>query len=173
MALMLPQKKKTVDQLAKIASQSTSVIAADFKGLKSRDMIELRARVRSLPGCHLKVVRNTLAKKAFAGTSYEQLVNKIQGQLILAFIKDEPSLVAKMLREFVKEKEKLAVSGLLIEGRLLAANQLDVVASLPSKQEALTSLVTVMQAPIVKFVRTLAEPVAKLTRTLAAVSEVK
>lgn len=173
MALMLPQKKKVVDQLVEIASQSTSVIAADFKGLRSRDMTELRSRVRSLPGCRLKVVRNTLAKKAFAGTTYEQLVQQIHGQLILAFIKDEPSVIAKMLREFIKEKEKLAVSGLLIEGRLLPANQLDVVASLPSKHEALTSLVTVMQAPIVKFVRTLAEPVAKLTRTLAAVSEIK
>lgn len=173
MALMLQQKKGVVDKLIKIASQSTSVIAADYKGLKSSDMTELRAKLRQLNGVNLHVVRNTLAKKAFVGTNYEELIKHLHGPVVLAFTSDEPSIVAKLLRDFAKEKEKLSVTALSIEGKLLGGNQLDLVANLPTKQEAITKLVVVIQAPIVKFVRTLAEPTAKLVRTVAAVGGVK
>lgn len=173
MALMLQQKKGVVDKLIKIASQSTSVIAADYKGLKSSDMTELRAKLRQLGGVNLHVVRNTLAKKAFSGTNYEELTKNLHGPVVLAFIRDEPSVTAKLLRDFAKEKEKLSVTALFIEGKLLKGNQLDIVANLPTKQEAITKLVVVIQAPVVKLVRTLAEPTAKLVRTVLAISNTK
>ena len=169
MALMLQQKQNMVDKLMKVASQSTSVIAADYKGLKSSDMTELRAKLRQLGGVNLHVVRNTLAKKAFAGTNYEELIKHLHGPVVLALAKDDPSAIAKLLRDFAKEREKLSVTALFIEGQLLNGNQLDLVANLPTKQEAITKLVVVMNAPIVKLVRTLAEPTAKLVRTVVAV----
>lgn len=173
MALMLQQKKGVVDKLAQAASQSTSIVVADYKGLKSSDMTELRFRLRQLGGVNLHVVRNTLAKKAFVGTNYEELTKYLQGPVVLAFIKNEPSATAKLFRDFAKEKDKLSVKALSIEGRLLNGNQLDVVANLPTKQEAITKLVIVIQAPIAKFVRTLAEVEAKLVRTVLAISNAK
>lgn len=173
MSLMLQEKKEAVDKLKKVASGSTSVMVADYKGLKSRDMTDLRARLRKLGDVHLHVVRNTLAKKAFLGTNYEELIKHLNGPVALAFTKDEPSHTAKLLRDFAKEKEKLSVTALMIEGQLLAGDKLESVANLPTKQEAITSLVVVIQAPIAKFVRTLAEPTAKLVRTVLAVSNKK
>lgn len=173
MALMLQQKQAVVNSIIEMGTNANSAIVADFKGLKSNDMTELRSRVRALGNCDLKVVRNTLAKKAFTGTVYEQLVDGIKGSVVIAFIKDDPSMVAKLLRDFTKEKEKFSINALLIDGKLLDGKQLDLVANLPTKQDALTLLVTVLNAPIVKFVRTLIEPVAKLTRTVAEVSKTK
>ena len=173
MALMLQHKKGVVDKLVQIASQSTSVITADYKGLKSSDMTELRAKLRQLGGVNLHVVRNTLAKKAFLGTNYEELIKHLRGPVVLAFTKDEPSATAKLLRDFAKEKEKLSVTALLIEGKLFHGNKLEEIANLPTKQEAITNLVVVIQAPVAKFVRTLAEPTAKLVRTVLAISNKK
>ena len=174
MPLGLKQKQVAVDKLIKVASNSTTVIAADYKGLKSSEMTELRAKVRQLDGdTHLQVVRNTLAQKAFAGTAYEVLTNKLKGPVLLAFSNNEGSAVAKLLRDFAKEKEKLSVTALVVDGTLFNGNQLEVVANLPTKQEAITKLVIVIQAPIVKLVRTLAEPKAKLVRTIMAVSKTK
>lgn len=173
MKLMLQQKKAAIDTIAGILSSSTSVIAADYTGLTSSDMTELRAKLRSTGICELKIAKNTLVKKALTGTKYEPLVNQVNGPVIWAFIKEDPGAIAKLLRDFSKEKEKLLVTALLIEGKLLNSNQLEAVANLPTKQEALTKLVVVMRAPIVKFVATLAEPIAKLTRTIAAIGQAK
>jgi large subunit ribosomal protein L10 len=173
MGLMLQQKRTVVDKVVNMVSDSTSVIAAYYAGLKSSEMTDLRAQLRSTGICDLKVVKNTLAKKAFVGTKYEQLINHINGPVILAFIKEDPGVIAKLLRDFSKEKEKLLVTALLIEGKLLNSNQLEAVANLPTKQGAITNLVIVTRAPIVKFVATLAEPIAKLTRTIAAVGKAK
>jgi large subunit ribosomal protein L10 len=174
MSLMLPQKKEAVDKLKQVASQSTSVMVADYRGLKSSDMTELRAKLRQIGKVSLHVVRNTLAKRAFFGTNYEELIKHLHGPVVLAFAdQDACATTAKLFRDFAKEKDKLSVTALLIEGKLLPGNQLESIANLPTKQEAITSLVTVMQAPIAKFVRTLAEPTAKLVRTFVAVSEQK
>ena len=174
MSLGLKQKQEKVDELIKVAASSTSIIAADYKGLKSSDMTELRTKVRQLGGgTHLQVVRNTLAKRAFAGTNYEVLTNKLKGPVLLAFSKNEVSSVAKLLRDFAKEREKLSVTALFVDGTLFNGNQLELVANLPTKQEAIARLVTVIQAPVVKLVRTLAEPQAKLVRTIMAVCNTK
>jgi large subunit ribosomal protein L10 len=173
MALVLEQKKEVVNKLMQTVAESKSVIAADYKGIKSSDMTELRHKCRELAGVKLHVVKNTLAKRAFIGTDYEQLTDHLHGPVVMAFSQDEPSSTARLLKDFAKEKDKLPVIVSLIEGKLLAGNQLDLIASLPTKQEALTQLVTVMQAPISKFVRTLAAPTTKLVRTVAAIGDAK
>lgn len=174
MSLGLHQKQLLVNDLTKAASNSTSVVAADYKGLRSGEMTELRAKMRHLGhNIYLKVVRNTLAKKAFIGTDYEQLAKKLTGPVLLVFSKDEISSVARLLQDFAKEKEKLAVTALCVEGTLFNGNQLGIIASLPTKQEALAKLVAVIQAPVAKLVRTLVEPYAKLARTTMAICNKK
>jgi large subunit ribosomal protein L10 len=171
MSLMLQKKKEAVDKLKKIASESTSIMIADYRGLKSSDMTELRAQLRQVEGVHLQIVRNTLAKRAFSNTSYEVIINYLRGPVVLAFINAEASSAAKIFRDFAKGKEKLSVKALVVEGNLLPGNQLDAIANLPTKQEVLTKLVITIKAPVVKFVRTLAEPTAKLVRTVQAIAE--
>lgn len=173
MSVMLQQKKAKVDNIYEMATNSTSVIAANYTGLTSTEMTELRTQLRATGICEFKVAKNTLIKKAFVGTKFELLADISKGPLVWTFIKKDPSLIAKLLRDFSKEKEKLLVTALLIEGKLLDSNQLNAVANLPTKHEALTKLVIVMQAPIVKCVATLVESIAKLTRTIVAVGKTK
>lgn len=174
MSLGLKQKRLVVDELAKMASNSTSVIAADYKGLKSSEMTQLRANIRKLNNSiRVRVVRNTLAKLAFNGTNYEEITKKLVGPVILVFTNDEVSSVARLLKDFIKEKEKLTVTALIVEGKLLHGGQLELVATLPTKQESIAKLIAVMQAPIAKFVRTVAAPYGKLVRTVMAVCNKK
>lgn len=174
MSLGLKQKRLVVDELAKMASNSTSVIAADYKGLKSSEMTQLRANMRKLnDNIRVRVVRNTLAKLAFNGTNYEEITKKLVGPVILVFTNDEVSSVARLLKDFIKEKEKLTVTALIVEGKLLNGSQLELVATLPTKQESIAQLIAVIQAPIAKFVRTVAAPYGKLVRTVMAVCNKK
>lgn len=172
MALNLQAKKQIVDEVANVASTAISVVAADYRGLSVGQMTELRKKARE-SGVYLRIVRNTLARLAVDGTSFSCIQAELKGPLILAFSKEEPGSAARLLRDFAKENEQLTVKLVSIDGELLGAGGLDAVASLPTRQEALAKLVTVMQAPIVKFVRTLAEPKAKFVRTLAAVRDKK
>lgn len=174
MPLKLKQKQEIVDKLIKVASGATVIIAADYKGLKSSDITQLRAKARQLENRpHLQVVRNTLAKKAFVNSHYDGLTKKLTGPVLLAFASEDASSIAKLFRDFAKEKEKLTVTALFVEGTVFNGNQLDIVASLPTKKEAISMLVAVIQAPVVKLVRTLNEPHAKLVRTVMAVCNAK
>ena len=174
MSLGLKQKRLVVAELAKMASNSMSVIAADYKGLKSSEMTQLRANMRKLnDSIRIRVVRNTLAKLAFNGTHYEEITKKLVGSVILVFANDEISVVARLLKDFIKEKEKLIVTALIVEGKLLNGSQLELVATLPTKQESIAQLVAVIQAPIAQFVRTVAAPYEKLVRTVMAVCNKK
>ena len=172
MALNLEQKKTIVEEVTKVASKALSAVAADYCGLTVSEMNELRLRAREAGVC-LRVVRNTLAKRALQGTSFSCLDEILVGPLVLAFSQDEPGAAARVIRDFMKEHEKLEVKALSINGQLLFAKDLDMVAKLPSRDEALSMLMAVMKQPITKFVRTLAEPQAKLARTLAAVRDKK
>lgn len=168
------QKQKIVHDLSEVVFNSTSVIAADYRGLKSSDMTELRANMRKLAGkVHVQIVRNTLAKLALKNTIYEELIKNLVGPVVLVFIKDEVSCAARALKDFIKEKEKLTVRALVVEGTVFAGNQLELISKLPTKQEAIAKLVVVTQAPIAQFVRTLAEPYGKLVRTVMAVCNTK
>ncbi|MGE3920147.1 MAG: 50S ribosomal protein L10 [Gammaproteobacteria bacterium] len=172
MSLTLEDKKTIVAEVTDVAQQSISAAAAEYRGLTVTELTQLRVKARE-SSVYLKVVRNTLARRAVEGTEFECMKEIFFGPLILAFSKHEPSAPARLFRDFLKSNEKLVVRGLSVAGRLIAANELDKIASLPTREEALASLMAVMKAPITKFVRTLAEPTAKLVRTIAAVRDQK
>ena len=172
MALRLDDKKAMVAEVAEVAAQAQSVVAAEYRGLTVTQMTDLRARARK-SGVYLRVVKNTLARKAIAGTPFECVGKSLKGPLILAFSKDDPGAAARLVKTFSKDHDKLKPTVLSLGGSALAAKDLDKVASLPTRQQALSQLVGVIQAPISKFVRTLAEPHAKLVRTIAAVKDQK
>jgi len=171
-ALRLEDKKAIVAEVAEVATNALSVVAADYRGLPVGNMTKLRAEARKA-GVYMRVVRNTLARRALEGTEFDCLKDALVGPLLLAFSQNEPGAAAKLIRDFMKTNDKLQVKALAIGGKLLDAKQLDAVAKLPSKDEAISSLMSVMLAPVSKFVRTLAEPHAKLVRTIAAVRDQK
>ena len=121
----------------------------------------------------MRVVKNTLARKALAGTSFETVGPKLKGPLVLAFSKDDPGAAARVVKDFAKDNEKLVATLVSLGGQVLPAKDLDKVASLPTREQALSMLLGVMKAPIQKLVATLAAPPAKLVRTLAAVRDQK
>jgi len=172
MALRLEGKKAIVAEVAEVAKNALSVIAAEYSGMTVAQLTDLRKTARDA-GVQIKVVRNTLARRAFEGTQFACMQKSLVGPLVLAFSKDDPGVAARIVKEFVKKCEKLKVKALSVEGKLLAANDLNALASLPTRNEAIAQLMSVMQAPITKFVRTLAEPHGKLVRTLAAVRDQK
>jgi len=171
-ALNLEQKKAIVAEVSKVAADALSAVAADYRGLTVSELNELRGKAREA-GVYLRVVRNTLAKRALESTNFACLNEALAGPIILAFAQDEPGLAAKLMRDFVKEHDALEVRALVVGDQFFSGAELDKVAKLPSREEALATLMSVMQAPITKFVRTLAEPHAKMVRTLAAVRDKK
>jgi large subunit ribosomal protein L10 len=172
MALNLEGKKALVAEVAEVAAQAQSVVAAEYRGLTVGQMTELRAKARR-QGVYMRVVKNTLARKALAGTSFESVGPKLKGPLVLAFSKDDPGAAARVVKDFAKGHEKLVATLVALGGQVLPAGELDRVASLPTREQALSMLLGVLKAPMSKLVRTLAEPPAKLARTLAAVRDQK
>ena len=172
MTITLAAKKAVVEEVAEVASKAISAVVADYRGLTVNQMTQLRAEARKAR-VYLRVVRNTLTRRAFENTEFSCLSDKLVGPLFIALSLDAPSDAARLLKDFSKTFEKLEVKALSVGGKVYAANQLDVVASLPTKDEAIAKLMMVMKAPIEKLARTLAEPHAKLVRTLAAVKNAK
>jgi large subunit ribosomal protein L10 len=172
MVLKLTDKQSIVAKVSEVASTSVSVVAVENQGLTVGQMTELRRKAREA-GVHVLVIRNTLASRAVENTAFICLQPILQGPIILAFSRREPAAAARLVKDFAKLNEKFAVKGVAIDGQLLAAEQLDAVASLPTKEESIALLMAVLKAPITKFVRTLAEPHAKLVRTIAAVRDKK
>lgn len=172
MALKLEDKKAIVSEVAGVAKQAVSLIAAEYSGLTVSQLTGLRKSARE-SGVYVRVVRNTLARKALEGTQFACMQDELVGPLLLAFSKEEPSAAARLIKEFVKTNEKLKVRALAIDSQLLPANSLDQLASLPTRDEAIALLMSVMQAPVTKLVRTMAEPHAKLVRTFAALRDAK
>ena len=172
MALNLEDKKALVAEVAEVAAGAQSVVAAEYRGLTVGQMTELRAKARA-QGVYMRVVKNTLARKALAGTTFEPVGPKLKGPLVLAFSKDDPGAAARLVKDFAKANEKLVATLVSLGGQVLPAGELDKVANLPTREQALSMLLGVLKAPIQKFVATLAEPPAKLARTLAAVRDRK
>lgn len=172
MTLRLNDKKAIVAEVAAVAQKATSVVAASYSGLTVAQLTQLR-KVSREAGVHVRVVRNTLARRAFEGTQFACMDEALVGPLLLAFSKEEPGAAARVFRDFAKKVEKLQVKALSMDGALFAAKDLNRLANLPTRNEAIAQLLSVMQAPITKFVRTLAEPHGKLVRTIAAVRDQK
>jgi large subunit ribosomal protein L10 len=172
MALRLEDKKTLVTEVNEVAQKAQSVVAAEYRGLTVAKLTELRARART-SRVYMRVVKNTLARRAVAGTPFECVGEKLKGPLILAFSQDDPGAAARLIKGFAKDNDKLVPTLVSLGGTVLPGKDLDRVASLPTRAEALAQLLGVIKAPIGKFVRTLAEPHAKLVRTIAAVKDQK
>ena len=171
-ALKLENKQAIVAEVNEAAGSALSAVLADYRGMTVSQMTELRAKARS-NGVYLRVVRNTLAKRAVEGTEHECLKSALVGPTLVAFSQSDPSAAARLLRDYSKTFDQLKVKGLSVGGALFGAEQLERIASLPTRDEALALLMAVMQAPIVKLARTLNEVPGKLVRTLAAVADQK
>jgi large subunit ribosomal protein L10 len=172
MALNLEDKKALVAEVAEVAAHASSVVAAEYRGLTVSQMTDLRAKARK-SGVYVRVVKNTLARKALAGTSFESVGPKLKGPLVLAFSKDDPGAAARVVKDFAKANEKLVATLVSLGGQVLSAKDLDAVASLPTREQALSMLLGVMKAPVQKFVSTLAAAPSKIVRTVAAVRDQK
>lgn len=172
MALRLADKKAIVAEVSDVASESISVVVAHYRGLSVAEMTELRAKARN-SNVYLRVVRNTLAKRAIINTDFECIKDELLGPVVLAFSKEEPSAAARLIRDFAKEHEKLEVRALSVGGTLFAADKLEDVAKLPTYDEAISKLMSAMQAPITKLAQTLNAVPSKLVRTVVAVKDQK
>jgi large subunit ribosomal protein L10 len=171
-ALSLAEKQAIVAEVAVVAKEAHSAVVAEYAGLESNDMNDLRAKARA-GGVYLRVVKNSLARRAIEGTDYECLSETLVGPMILAFSQEDPGCAARVLKDYSKENDKLVVKALSVSGQLLAASELDRLASLPTKDQAISMLMSVMQAPVTKLARTLNEVPGKLVRTVAAVKDAK
>ena len=172
MALNLEQKKTIVKEVAEVAECAYSAVAAEYNGLSSDDMTQLRAKARE-QNVYLRVVKNTLARRALEGTDFECMNDSLVGPLVLAFSQEDPGAAARVIKDFAKENEKLEVKLVSISGQLLAATELERLASMPTKDQAISMLMALMKAPVEKLARTLNEVPGKLTRTMAAVRDQK
>jgi large subunit ribosomal protein L10 len=167
MALRLDDKKALVAEVAKVASTAQSVVAAEYRGLTVSQMTDLRSKARN-SGVYLRVVKNTLARKAIAGTPFECVGKSLKGPLVLAFSKDDPGAAARLVKAFAKDNDKLKTTVLSLGDTVLTAKDIDRVAGLPTLDIARATLLGALQAPFGKLVRTIAEPPAKLARVLSA-----
>ena len=167
MALSLEQKKAVVEEVAEVARSAHSVVAAENRGLTVMEMTELREKAKQ-SGVYLRVVRNTLARRAVEGTQFECVQDRLRGPLVLAFSRDEPGSAARVVRNYAKSNHKLSVSFVAFDGKAMDPPAIDQLASLPTREEALAMLMSVLLAPATKLVRTVAEPHAGLVRVVDA-----
>lgn len=172
MSLNLEQKQVVVAEVNKVAATALSAIGAEYRGLRVGDMTRLRNEARK-NGVHLRVVRNTLARRAVAGTPFECMSEGLVGPLVLAFSREDPGAAARVIGDFAKTNDKLVVKVVALQGKLLSPADVVRLASLPTKDQAISMLMAVMKAPVEKLVRTLAEPHARLVRTVAAIRDQK
>lgn len=170
--LSLEEKKAIVAEVAEVASNASSLIAAEYSGLTVGQLTALRKESRNA-GVYLKVVKNTLARLAIEGTDYACMKDSLVGPMILAFSQEDPAAAARVFKDFVKTNDKLVVKSIALGGKLMDASQLETLSKMPTRDQALGMLAGVLQAPIVKFVRTVAEPNNKLARVLAAIRDQK
>ncbi|MET4696394.1 50S ribosomal protein L10 [Endozoicomonas lisbonensis] len=172
MALGLEDKKAIVAEVSEAAQSALSAVIADYRGLTVGQMTELRKQARD-GGVYLKVVRNTLARRAVEGTDFECLQDVLVGPTVLAFSQEDPGAAARLMKDFAKENKELEVKALSISGQVLGAEQIDVLAKMPTLDQARAMLMSVMIAPVTKLARTLNEFPASITRVVAAVADEK
>jgi large subunit ribosomal protein L10 len=170
-SLNLDDKKAVVEEVSAVVEKAQSIIVAEYRGLGVVDLTSLRAKARQ-SGVYLRVLKNTLARRAVYGTPFEGHADKLVGPLIYGSSAD-PVAAAKVLNEFAKGNDKLVVKAGAMPNHVMDANGIKALATLPSREELLAKLLGTMQAPIAQFVRTLNEVPGKFVRTLAAVRDAK
>jgi len=171
-ALGLEAKKEIVAEVNDVASRALSVAVAEYRGMEVADLTELRVKARE-QGVYLRVIRNTLAKRALSDSKFDGMDDALKGPLIYGFSLDAPGGAARLFKDFSKENDQLKVTALSIGSGLLGPEKLDAVASLPTRDEALAKLLATFKAPVGKFVQTINEVPSKFARVLTAIKEKK
>ena len=172
MPLNFEQKQAVVAEVAEVASGALSAVAAEYSGLTVEQMTDLRAKARA-SGVYLRVVKNTLARRAVEKTDFACMQEGLTGQLVLAFSQEDPGAAARVIKDFAKEHDKLVVKLVSIGGKLLQPSDIEALAKMPTYDQAISMLMAVMKAPVEKLARTLNEVPGKLVRTVAAVRDAK
>ena len=172
MALNLDQKKEVVAELANVAATAHSLVAAEYIGLTVSQLTELRKKARQ-SGVYLRVAKNTLVRRAVKGTEFECVEDALTGPMLFAFSKEDPGAAGRLIKDFSKANEKLKSKLVALGGQMYPGSHIDRLAALPTREQALSMLMGVMQAPITRFVRTLAEPAAMVARAVAAIRDQK
>jgi large subunit ribosomal protein L10 len=171
LSLSLEQKQAVVSEIAAQLAKAQAVIVAENRGLPVEVVTNLRAKARK-SGLYLRVLKNTLARRAVKGTPFEKLTDQLSGPLMYGIAQD-PVAGAKVLSEFAKDNELFVIKGGAMGNVLMSLKDVKALATMPSREELLARLVGTMQAPIVKLVRTMNEVPGKFVRTLAAVLAAK
>ena len=171
MGLSLEEKQAVVGEIAKQLGSAQAVIVAEYRGLDVSAVTDLRTKARK-SGMYLRVLKNTLARRAVKGTPFEKLSDQMAGPLMYGITQD-PVAGAKVLAAFAKDHEQFVIKGGAMANALMSAKDVKTLATMTSREELLAKLVGTMQAPIVKLVRTMNEVPGKFVRTLAAVRDAK
>ena len=172
MAIRLEDKQQIVSEVNQAAISALSAVLADYRGVTVEDMTVLRKNARANK-VYLRIVRNTLLKRAVADTEFECIQEVLVGPTILAFSQEDPGAAARVLKDFAKENDDFEIKALSVGGQLMDARQIDVLAKLPTLDQARSMLMSVMLAPVTKLARTMNEVPSKVTRAVAAVRDQK
>jgi large subunit ribosomal protein L10 len=171
LSLNIEGKKEVVAEVSERLKKAQAVVLAEYRGLPVEDITVLRSQARA-SGVYLRVLKNTLARRAVKGTPFEKLADHMVGPLAYG-ISDDPVAAAKVLHTYAKTNEKLVIKGGAMAGQVMSAREVGQLATMPSREELLAKLLGTMQAPIAKFVQTLNEVPSKFVRTVAAVRDQK
>jgi large subunit ribosomal protein L10 len=171
-AINIEDKKQIVSEVNKAASSALSAVLADYRGVDVADMTALRKNARENK-VYLRVVRNTLLKRAIAETELECIQEVLSGPTILALSDEDPGAPARVMKDFAKENDEFEIKALSVGGKLLEASQIDVLAKLPTLDQARSILMSVMLAPVTKLALMMNEVPSKVTRAVAAVRDQK
>jgi large subunit ribosomal protein L10 len=171
LSLNLEGKKEVVAEVSERLKKAQTVVLAEYRGISVEDITVLRSRARA-SGVYLRVLKNTLARRAVQGTPFEKLADQMVGPLAYG-ISDDPVAAAKVLHAYAKGNEKLVIKGGMMPNYLMTAKDVGNLATMPSRAELLSKLLGTLQAPIVKFVQTLNEVPTKFVRAVAAVRDQK
>ena len=169
MGLNLDEKKAVVAEVSAEVAKAQGIVVAEYRGLEVGRMTELRAKARK-SGVYLRVLKNTLARRAVAGTPFEKLAGQMVGPLVYG-ISSDPVATAKVLNEFAKANEKLVIKAGAMPNAVITAKEVKALASMPSREQLVAQLLGTMQAPVAQFVRTLNEVPSRFVRTLAAIRD--
>ena len=171
MSLNLEGKKEVVAEVSAKIAKAQAVVLAEYRGISVEDITNLRKQARA-SGVYLRVLKNTLARRAVQGTPFEKLADKMVGPLAYG-ISEDPVAAAKVLHTYAKTNDKLVIKGGAMPGQLMTAKEIGALATLPSRDQLLAKLMGTMQAPVTQFVQTLNQVPGKFVRTLAAVRDQK
>ena len=171
MSLNLEGKKEVVAEVSERLAKAQAVVLAEYRGLPVEQITVLRSQARA-SGVYLRVLKNTLARRAVQGTPFEKLADQMVGPLAYG-ISDDPVAAAKVLHTYAKGNDKLVIKGGAMPNYVMNAKEVGNLATMPSREQLLASLMGTMNAPITKFVQTLNEVPSKFVRALAAVRDAK